>query len=696
MRNAFVTPRRFFVLCALIISSAVSSTAFCQAYTGQVAFLEEYATRLYVRGDIDAAKKEFERIARLEPKNATAAKYLGLITQKSGQTATGAGTGFSRIDAAINDITSLKTNIARYETGTRDLEYLIRNLITENDALYAMLYTRSRELGELRAKFSGTVYAGPFDELMKSLPPDRVPQHLHQSNELLKLTREFPESAVNSQAEEVQLLVAQVAAGKQALAAGTKTDALNAAITDKRSILVEQQLALIDKRDNLAVLKDNLTKMNATLKDIDNYYQSIKADLSTKNFTDQKQFADLMNDYTVKIKECDALRARVDATDKTLAKPANVLITQNTSLTDLSAALTAKDREIADYKSLLAAKTMIIDKQNADLAFTGTSLDKAGSKLTAIENLLKQNDADLADLQAGVARMRVLVETKKPVLSPVPSPVPAAAAQTVNTTEMKDAAAQKDYQVQDLKTAITSYAAQLADAQVQLTDARAQITALKDENGALMNANGERAAFCGTLNARLTELAGKTSDKTNALLAEKETALSLSARLEKIEGQLTETRAGLAARDRELADTQTRLRAREADLSKFEAAALKTERELLDQKAENTAAPAENQILHETLAAKEAASKNTAQNLCLDIQEKDEQLKAMQQELSEKNTVIAEAGRQSKKLQEKLAIIEAKQDAIKGVIQKRDMEFLKMEAERDALVAQMQKLQPKP
>ncbi|MBF0386857.1 MAG: hypothetical protein HQL20_03260 [Candidatus Omnitrophica bacterium] len=805
-RNAII------VSLALLIGAGPSGTALAQAYTAQISFLENYASSLYARGDHAAARKEFERIARMDPRNATAAKFLALLNNQAAVKTAEPTAQIHNLDSALSDLSTLKANISRYEAGSQDLEYLIRNLITENDSLYSMLYLRSRELGELRAKFYGTPYAGPFDNLMKSLPPDRVPQHLHQSNELLKLVREQsalpsvspaktssklssskpkPATHVTSapilvtptvpvtaevtpatpataavpvtaavQADEVQALVQSIIAQRKMLAPNQKNSELSAAITEKRTMLVDKTLAVLDKNENLTALKNRLAEMNTTLKAIDAYYQAIKSEISARNFTEQKQFSDLMIDYAAKLKEIETLKARVNINDANLAPAKEQLARLMKSIDEINATLSAKDRQIAEFKSLLAEKTAIITQQKADLTFTDDALGKARNQLTSIEDLLKDNDAGLAELQAGVAQMRTLVQAKPPAPPivyelPNAATVPPVVPPADKTAELKELLAQKDVQLAELKTSHAAITAQLAETRAKSTDAQTIIAALKDENTVLKTANSEREAFCTALNARLAELAANAQDKNATVLSQKETLASLAARLQSLEAQLQTTRADLSDKNQELRKAQSQARSLETELSKSESSAqrskeayldqketsevktteiarLRTEIELLSAETEKlrgksiivtsnqplnpapvtVSAPVnteEARILHATLLKKDneitslkqklfelsaatrenitektIESKTAVRSYSLDLQEKNTQIKALQALIDEKARIIRQADEQSQLLQEKLSIMEAKQDAIKGVVQKRDMEFMRAEASAEA------------
>lgn len=754
--------RRFILLSlAMILAAGPSSPGFAQAYTSQVAYLESYATRLFDRGDYAGAWKEFSRINRLDPNNTSAAKYLKLIAAKSKQAPSDSRPALEHINAAIADINSLRIDITHYETSSHDLEYLIRNLITENDSLYSMLYLRSRELGELRAKFNGTPYAAPFDTLMKSLPPDRVPQHLHQSEDLLKLVGEAAASskadtsaaAASASADEIQSLIQSASARPEILTATRQSRELTTSIEDRRDLLVDKTIATIDRQKNLTGLKSNLGEMNAKLKTIDTYYQSIKTELAQKNFTEQKQFSDLMLDYAAKLREIDVLKTRIENDDKALAKPKTGLVQQNASLTDINAELAAKDRQISEFKALLVKKNALIEKQSGDLKLTDAALDTTRTKLTSIESLLQANDNDLAELQDGMVRMRTVIQSKHGEVPPAAAPVKASPSVTPPpaidiAAGLKAALAEKERLLAKTIGESTNATAALASAQAKAADALMMVNTLKDENALLRTINSERASFGNTLTVRLKQLTDREKN-TNAHV-HNDTSRD---RLDKAENQLMEARASLSEKNLELQQIKVRLRSLETDLANSETTARQNHNALLAQQetlakitAENTrlnnevdvlltetekqrgrsieivsgqpvstpaplppADPDQARILQETIAGKDdqisqlkqklaalstvaretntartVEVKTTVRNYSLDVQEKNTRIKTLEELLNEKSAIIDETDQQSRLLQEKLEIMEAKQDAIKGVVQKRDMEFLRAQASVDA------------
>jgi len=624
-----------------------------------------------------------------------------------------AALSLARMDSSLNDINNYRKAINSSGDQTRELTYIIRNLINENDALYVMLRKRTTELVELRAKFSKTPYEQEYDALMRDLIPERVPQQTHQANDLLKLLNDQPEpSAANlaaiAAADETQELIRTTIRQKKIISSPVQAQAIQTALDSKSNLLNDKNSLLQEKQKNLEALKSELTRLNESLKTGNTYYQELNTKLTLQNVDQQKQVSELMTDCGKKAVEIRKLKSVIDSTSDVITTAQTGLLAKAAALDALNATLNAKDIEIAQFKTLLLQKDATIQAQAADLNFTNESLNKTGSRLTSIEDLLKENDTDLADLQSRVSRVRSLMQ-------PGTTPSPAA---TTAATPGKS-----------------------------IFETQAVIIALREENTALKAVNDQRGLFFRDLNDRLDDLALGVSDKTDTLAQQQITLQRLSARTEKLEDQAQTARAELADRNLELRKAQAQLRVLENIVTAKESRAQDSKEkmiELLDENStqnqeiirlstalatqkpalraaditivthnapapENTFTTEETRLLHETLAKKDAeiaalkqkistliasaeanavilANNDKAAAQChdLDLQEKNALIIKLQGTLDEKNAILQQANTESSLLQEKLSILEAKQDAIKGVIQKRDMEFMRISAEADA------------
>jgi chromosome segregation ATPase len=403
------------------------SSASAQAYRSQLHFLEEFAVRQYDLGDMANANKEFQRILRIQPGNAVAVEYLKKI---AAQPNTPAATKAS-IDEVITDISNIKSQLTDYEKDAKDLEYMIRNLITENDALYQALYKRSREVVELREKFYGTPYGDIYEQAMKDIPIDRVPQRLHPSNDILpdtdaQASGAYAEgsfaTAINT--GDVNGLIADITAlARQNKPLNTPTSQsaeLREALESKREALIDTAAATAEKQQNLERIKNELTTINTGLKQgvdryieainkIDNYYRTIKEEIAKKNFNEQKLFSDLVADYADKVKELEELKRATPGRSKGLTAYKPTLAAENARINDLLKNLAIRDKQLAGLKSLLVQykqelsdRDAIIHLQQGDLNLTDKKITNIQEQVSAIEKNLSDSGKTLTELNESI------------------------------------------------------------------------------------------------------------------------------------------------------------------------------------------------------------------------------------------------------------------------------------------------------
>ncbi|MFH0755033.1 MAG: hypothetical protein V2A70_10765 [Candidatus Omnitrophota bacterium] len=451
----------FLSLIFLTLNLATCPCARAQAYRSQLHFLEEFALLQYNRGDMANASKEFQRILRIQPDNAIAREYLKKIAD---QPETSSETRANIVEV-ISDISHIKDQLLEYEKDTKDLEYMIRNLITENDALYQSLYKRSREVLELREKFYGTPYSEIYTSVMKDIPIDRVPQRLHPSNDIL--TEETPAYAKGSFAiaintSDVNALIADIALlAKQHKPLTTPINGspeLYNALDAKRGTLLDTTLATNDKHQNLERIKNELTSMNTNLKQgvdryieainkIDHYYKTIKDEIAAKNFKEQRLFSELVADYADRVKEIEELKRTIPNRDAGLTSFKSTLASDNTKITDLKKVMNIRDQQLSDmktllvrYKKQLSERDMLISQQQGDLKLTDKNLTRISREISRIENGLLENDTALNDLNSHLTPATPL---PKPA-APLPKPAAPAMKTTTayNMVQAKKVAAQ--------------------------------------------------------------------------------------------------------------------------------------------------------------------------------------------------------------------------------------------------------------
>lgn len=412
-------------LLILIIALTSAAPAFAQAFGSPLAFLERSAIRQYERGDMESAAKQFGWILRVDPGNATANDYIKKLGNKTTAASVPAP---ERMNQVIADISSARQELIAYEQDTRELERLIRDLITENDALYQTLYKRSREVAEMREKFYGTPYAEAYTEAMKALPIDRVPQRLHPSHDILP---EDTAALTRASTHEIDGLMQDIATLEASAATPTVStspdkEQLNNVLQAKRDILLQKMATLSEKQNSLDQLKNELLSINQGLKAghsgyveairrMDAYYSRLKERMARKNYTDQKMFSELVTDYASKLREIEELKRSVRTKDNALTSFKPEISRNNERLSGIDADLSIKDDEIARFKKLLSeykqqllVQEKIIKEQQVDISMTDEKLDAVSTQVTDIEQRLgtpaggKNNNALLQkiDLQA--------------------------------------------------------------------------------------------------------------------------------------------------------------------------------------------------------------------------------------------------------------------------------------------------------
>ncbi len=170
------------------------------------------------------------------------------------------------LEQLATDITTAKDAIKSYQNNEKDLTNMIRDLITENDALYTSLSKRSREVAELRAKFYGIPYNQAYNKAMTDMPPDRVPQRLHPDDDTLPvpvpmIDLETPTIVTNDPVsgknrQEIDDLIADIAILHQAKNTSRNPQALadkkaEASLQAKKEMLLLEIQTLSEKQERL-------------------------------------------------------------------------------------------------------------------------------------------------------------------------------------------------------------------------------------------------------------------------------------------------------------------------------------------------------------------------------------------------------------------------------------------------------------
>ena len=438
-----------FLVCTLFALPPVFAE---NASPGDLHFLENFAIKIYERDDILQAKKEFERILKIDPANATAKKYLDEIsTRKNPTQPLSTSPTLTRLNDIISDIKGLKFEILNHEKDAQQLGLTIRSLITENDSLYVALRKRTRDLAELREKFQGTPYNEQYSTLMKDLPPDRVPQRAAQMQDMLpEYQSHLPQTPAPSSQNEIEALTQEMAKTETELKTlratphpdEKKISELETALRDKRALLTDKTAALIENKESLLKFQDQLTTINSSLKDADSRYatvlgnldklaQDIKTAPPLNDAETQKKYRDLLGDYAAKIKELDQLKITIAQRDSAMVAVETTLTTKHKTLTNLDSSIHSKDLKIEEYRSqlsklkadltkkdsLIAEKDAALTKNNSLIAKKDATLAKNGSLITEKDTALGQKDTTIAQQDHAITIKTAAIAKQKAALN---------------------------------------------------------------------------------------------------------------------------------------------------------------------------------------------------------------------------------------------------------------------------------------
>ncbi len=654
----------FFMFC---ITTLAAPQASGQAYRGQITFLEDLAIRQYERGDHASAAREFQRILRVDPNDAVALEYLKKL-------AVAPETAAPSIDQVISDIAFINNGLTEYENEINDLEYLIRNLISENDALYQALYKRSREVVEMREQLYGTPYGEAYAAVFKDMPIDRVPQRLHQANDIL------PEPAMPISdarpVEEFNSLVAEILAlEKNALGKTLFIERsqlmpqCDTALTLTRDILIERTLTTTEKHAALLGIKDQLWDINVSLKNSQARYAEafkkleaqcarVKAAAAQKSAADTKMFDELLADYAAKVKEIEVLKATARTRDNALPAFKPALISVNDQIQSVTRSMIARNQLLADLKTLLLQyKKEIIQKnatiqehaatiheQQQDLALTRRELDVIDGQATDLARAVADSDASLTAIRQDVDRTRGIITEQGN----------AAVHDAVRLREMEARTAELEALAAIQKNAITSSnkkidhlkekAAELVT-ELGLKEEALSAPALVAQKKKIEYLNKEvvaRDAAIQSIQAEKIAAIQKTRDENKAALAAKEDAIR---KLRDDDARLRQTMLEMAqeitAKSEALQDAATAVK----DLS--QKVAIKDER-ILDVSEELALLQQAGRTLHPPLEGERAQDEDAISDL-------EARLRASDAKLTAAETSLVRAASELASLKERLA-----------------------------------------
>ncbi|MEI8011822.1 MAG: hypothetical protein WCI27_04990 [Candidatus Omnitrophota bacterium] len=386
-----------FFLCVTFFITGMSPV-YAQAYRSRLKFLENFAVRQYEAGNKTRAAREFSRILSLDPANATARKYLDKIASDPLAT----DNEKKEIEQIVTDISTAQQAIESYQNNEKDLANMIRDLISENDALYVSLSKRSREVAELRSKFYGVPYNTAYRRAMADMPIDRVPQRLHAISNILPapapVTEETaspapaPQNAASEISQkEINALLADIAALHQQKKTSAKSpltvpseDVLQA---KKKQLLMEIK-TLSEKQERLAAKQKTIPPNNRAIP------KAAPAPVKQTNITARPQTPVIKPSNTIPPPPKETLESLQTKKDqlvqeiKALSEKQLNLIAKNNAISKHTAAPKIQPPLKEPAKSLKAKKDLLLEKTKT-MAEKQENLVALKKELTTINTGLK-------------------------------------------------------------------------------------------------------------------------------------------------------------------------------------------------------------------------------------------------------------------------------------------------------------------
>ncbi|NLE64490.1 MAG: hypothetical protein GX606_01060 [Elusimicrobia bacterium] len=454
-------PQRILVL--ILLLNLLAPTAMAQVPLEQLHFLENFGVRLYERGEILEAKQTFERLLTLDPANMKAAEYLQTIAGDPRPLPIETDSGLIEgIKVLLEDIALLRTDTLRASRESEEKTLLIRSLIAENDALYALMHKRTRELAQMHSAQGSLDANEEYLRLMAELPIERVPQHTHVP---------FTEGPIAAEGIDLQIktLQAEITTYEQKIQNEGSPSAvdedmlreLRTLLGNKRDLLVSQDILLARNNGTLRDMGEELTLANAALHRLAGPYAKTVADL------------DIMETHTR-----DLLRAQMSA--------------------DLDRRIQVLDRMPEDREALIAKVS-----REQDPSLLKNTAQEAGP----IADPNPANLGEIETLRQEVRRREETISLLEKKLAEGQSPLATVTAELV----------EKDRKIAALRAQVLSIQKELGDTTLLLSERTERVTKqdriINDQKSALQNASLSLDAFAGSLD-RLQAIA----DENSALL----------------------------------------------------------------------------------------------------------------------------------------------------------------------------------
>ncbi len=415
------------LLSLVILSASASAQPLLQRPAAESAFLVDLAQRMVARGEISEARGIVDKLRENDPDNPALQELTEQVQARTKANQQPAASAASRSREIASDIRAIQQNIQRYERSNRDMEFLVRQLVQENDMLAQTLARRNRSLLELMKKVYGEdavlpevnvdmertrlIINGYQDQIV-----ERDRQLLARNQEMSDIVGQINQLNESLKAEEVEIVdeAAELTreqtppAGDEAFANGLK---------DKRGHLVDKSLVLIDKSHDLSLMKDELTRFAILLKDTDSKYaqaikeydariEKLKEDWAQDKSRQKEEVLKLREEISGKNKELALLQNKVTAQAPLLSERKEGLAQKDQAIAQVDAAILDKDKEILKLKGLLTHQDKQISEQTDLINFVDDKTKDLSKRVVVIRQSLSAGDQALEALRTRVMQIK--------------------------------------------------------------------------------------------------------------------------------------------------------------------------------------------------------------------------------------------------------------------------------------------------
>jgi chromosome segregation ATPase len=374
-------------------------------------FWVDFAQRLVDRGQYDEARGVLEK---LSPDERNAPPVKELLEKVQNPPAATAKRG-SSIQELASQIAAIQEHIKRYEEHNHDLEFLIRQLVQENDVLAQTLARRNRDLLELMKKVYGEDATLPevkadVEHTRRIL--DGYQSQIAERDEQL-MTRNQELAQINRQINELNGSLRSL---DREQTTSKDEGELTKDLKDKRDDLVDKSMAVADKSRELASMQNDVARFSDTLKETDAKYAAVLKEYDAKlqgvkdawaqdKSRQSETINQLRDELLTKTKELERLQNRAAAQAPALDEHKEKLAAQDQAIAHVDAAVLDKDKEILKLQGLLKEQDQQITAQRSTIGQQGELIDFVGEKakdlkkrVVGIRQSLTQQDRELKDL----------------------------------------------------------------------------------------------------------------------------------------------------------------------------------------------------------------------------------------------------------------------------------------------------------